>query len=133
MDEEVLYELGVDFDSSLSFSDGDIQLKKYDENLVQSIKNRLNTGLDELELFYEEYGSVMLNFIGWKRNDETLSYIKSELESILKSEERLDSWEYEVKYAPNGKIRIDMTLYPNPNYSINSTLIVDENTVMEEE
>ena len=135
MGEEVLYELGVDFDSALNFHDGDIILSKYDDNLVQSIVNRLNVGLDELDLFYLNYGSIMLNFLGWKATDETISFIKSELESVLKSEGRLDSWEYDVKYLQNGKINIELTLYPNPNYSINANFTVNEDgvTITEEE
>lgn len=135
MGEEVLYELGVDFDSALDFHDGDIILSKYDDNLVQSIVNRLNVGLDELDLFYLNYGSIMLNFLGWKATDETISFIKSELESVLKSEGRLDSWEYDVKYLQNGKINIELTLYPNPNYSINANFTVNEDgvTITEEE
>ena len=135
MGEEVLYELGVDFDSTLNFHDGDIILSKYDDNLVQAIVNRLNIGLDELDLFYLNYGSIMLNFLGWKATDETISFIKSELESVLKSEGRLDSWEYDVKYLQNGKINIELTLYPNPNYSINANFTVNEDgvTITEEE
>ena len=96
MNDEILYELGVDINSSFNFIDGDIQLIKYDDNLVQSIKNRLNTNLDELNLFYNNYGSVIIGFLGWKANEDTLNFIKSELETILQSEERLTSWDYTV-------------------------------------
>lgn len=127
--DEVLYELGVDINSSFSFHDGDIQLAKYDENLVQAIANRLNTDLNELDLFYEEYGSVILGFLGWKGNDETISVIEAELETILKSEERLMNWEYNVEYTGNGKVTIDLVLYPNLSYSINTTLTLSEEGV----
>ncbi len=127
--DEVLYELGVDINSAFSFHDGDINLASYDENLVQAIANQLNTNLDELYLFYEEYGSVISNFLGWKATDETLSFIESELEYILRNEQRLDSWEYNVEYTGNGKIKIDLTLYPNPTYSIETSMTISEDGV----
>ena len=127
--DEVLYELGVDIGSSLSFHDGDIKLAKYDENLVQAIANQLNTGLDELELFYEQYGSVILGFLGWKGTDETISLIEAELETILKSESRLTDWEYNVEYIGKGKVKIDLVLYPNLTYSIDATLTLSEEGV----
>ena len=127
--DEVLYELGVDINSSFSFHDGDIQVAKYDENLVQAIANRLNTDLNELDLFYEEYGSVILGFLGWKGNDETISVIEAELETILKSEKRLMNWEYNVEYTGNGKVTIDLVLYPNLSYSINTTITLSEEGV----
>lgn len=127
--DEVLYELGVDINSSFSFHDGDIQLAKYDENLVQAIANQLNTTLNELELFYEEYGSVMLGFLGWKGNDETIAVIEAELETILKQEERLFDWEYTIEYIGNGKVKIDLTLHPNPTYTIDTTITLSEEGV----
>lgn len=133
MDDEILYELGTDFDSGFKFNDGDLQIISYDENLVQSLVNRFNTQLNELDLFYNEYGSVLLDFLGWKANEDTLQFIQSEIETVLNSEERILSYEIEVKYEGNGKIKIDLTLYPTPDYSIDTTLIVDNEGVTEEE
>ena len=130
MEEEVLYELGVDINSTFSFKDGDVQLISYDDNLVQSIQNKLNTNLNELDLFYEEYGSILSTFLGWKANDETIGFIKSELETILKSENRIASYEYTVEYQGDGKIRINLVLYPNMDYSIATTLEVNEEGVV---
>ena len=133
MDDEILYELGTDFDSGFKFNDGDLQIISYDENLVQSLVNRFNTQLNELDLFYNEYGSVLLDFLGWKANEDTLQFIQSEIETVLNSEERILSYEIEVNYEGNGKIKIDLTLYPAPDYSIDTTLIVDNEGVTEEE
>ena len=133
MDDEILYELGTDFDSGFKFNDGDLQIISYDKNLVQSLVNRFNTQLNELDLFYNEYGSVLLDFLGWKANEDTLQFIQSEIETVLNSEERILSYEIELKYEGNGKIKIDLTLYPTPDYSIDTTLIVDNEGVTEEE
>ena len=133
MDDEILYELGTDFDSGFKFNDGDLQIISYDENLVQSLVNRFNTQLNELDLFYNEYGSVLLDFLGWKANEDTLQFIQSEIETVLNSENRIYSYETQVNYEGNGKIKIDLTLYPTPDYSIDTTLIVDNEGVTEEE
>ena len=129
--DDINYELGVDINSQYNFKNGDLMLIAYDDNLIQAIVNQLNTELNELDLFYEEYGSVILHFLGWKANDETLEFIKSELETVLKSEERLSSWEYELKYLGKGKLKIDLILYLNPNYSISTTLEITEDGVEE--
>lgn len=129
MNDEVLYELGVDINSSLDFQDGDLNLSSYDNNLVQAVANRLNTDLNELDLFYEEYGSVLLHFLGWKGTDETISYIGAELDNVLQNEERLENWEHTIEYTGNGKIKINLTLYPNQSYSIDTTLEINENGV----
>lgn len=124
-----MYELGVDINSSFTFHDGDLELVKYEDNLVQAIVNRLNTELNELDLFYTGYGSVLLGFLGWRANDETIKFIKSELETVLKAEPRLLAWSYDVEYKGEGFLRIDLILNPNPGYSISTTLQVSENGV----
>ena len=129
MEDEVLYELGVDIGSAFQFHDGDLKIAQYDENLVQAVANKLNTNLDELDLFYEDYGSVISSFLGWKATDETIGFIKAELETVLKTEPRLFSWNYEVKYIGNGNLTIDLVLNPNPSYSISTTFEINENGV----
>ena len=125
MVDEVLYELGVDLDSSFTFNDGDLKLSSYDDNIVQAVTNRLNTQLNELDLFYDGYGSVFRSFFGWKTNDETSNFMKAELETVLEAEPRLTDWEYEISFMGDGKARIDLRLYPNPDYSISASLMVN--------
>ena len=52
-------ELGTDLNSNWQFKDGDLQLVENNNNLVQSILNRLNCDYDSLDLFYYDYGSVL--------------------------------------------------------------------------
>ena len=120
--DEVFYELGVDISSDFTFTDGDINLARYDDNLVQAIANRLQTDLDELELFYEDYGSIMMSFLGWRGNDETIGFISSELETVLQQDSRILGWEHEITYEGNGVLRIDLKINPNPTYTIEATL-----------
>ena len=100
--DEVAYELGIDLNSNLSFSNGDLNLIQYEDNLIQGVMNRLNTELDELDLFYVGYGSILTRFLGWKANDETLSFIEAEIENTLENEPRLSSSDATCNYNGNG-------------------------------
>ena len=122
MDDEVIYELGVDIKSDFMFHDGDLVLSSYDENLVQGIVNRLSTDLDEMDLFYEGYGSIFTGFYGWRGNDETIGFMKAELETVLSAEPRLTGWSYEIAYTGNGTVRVDLRLFPSPDYVVSTSL-----------
>ena len=131
MEEEVLYDLGVDLNSEFTFANGDIALVSYQDNLVQSIVNRLNTELNELDLFYEDYGSIITSFLGWKANDETISFMNSELNKVLNEEPRLTGFEFNINYTGEGNIRIDLTLYPILDVAVDANLVLTPNGVVE--
>lgn len=105
---EDIVELGVDLSSNWKFKDGDLVLVENKENLIQSILNRLNCDYDCLDLFYYEYGSVLSSFLGWKKTDETLEFIRLEVESTLEQEPRLTDFSVDVYYNKVGKIVIDL-------------------------
>lgn len=132
MDDEILYECGVDIDSSFTFKDGDLELAKYEDNLVQAITNRLNTDLDELDLFYEDYGSVLTGFLGWKQSD-ALHYIKAELSNCLMKDPRIYQHEISLEYKGNGVLRIDLTIYTNNQNIVNTNLVLTNDGVIEVE
>ena len=129
--DEILYECGVDLNSTLTFNDGDICLCKYGDNLIQAIVNRLNTSLNEMDLFYEDYGSILQGFLGWKANDETIEYIKAEIDNSLMGEPRLAAHESNVEYTGNGKVRIELSLYTNTGAGVDASLVLSSTGVME--
>ena len=131
MGDEVLYDLGVDLGSDFVFVDGDIKLSEYKDNLVQGVVNRLNTDLNELDWFYEEYGSILTRFLGWKATDETLEFIKSEITNVLGNEVRLVGHECDLRYVGNGVVRIDLVLYPNQDIFIPLNLVLTTDGVFE--
>lgn len=136
MDDEVLYGLGVDINSTCTFHDGDLKLSAYDENLVQAVVNRLNTKLDSLDLFYEGYGSVLTDFYGWRGNDETIKLMKVEINNALRNESRLYGFSADINYEGEGLMRIDLTLNPDPDTSIDVGLVwnnVGELEIVDEE
>lgn len=126
--DEILYNLGVDLNSSMDFHDGDIKLVKYEDNLVQSIANKLNTWFDELAMFYEGYGSVFRGFLGWHRNDETLGFIVGEVKTILINDDRIVDFKVNASYIPKG-VRVDLVLKPNSNYTVKTSLALSGNGV----
>lgn len=112
MADDVHYEYGVDINSSCSFKDGDLDLSRYDENLGQAIANRLNTELDELDVLYDGYGSVLSSFLGWRRNDETLRLVKLEIDNCLSNDPRLSDFKTEVSFNDSGALVIEISIYP---------------------
>ena len=131
---DVFIEGGVDFHSNMTFSDGDIQLVEYSDNLVQAVVNRLNTELDELDLFYESYGSVLSSFFGWRRTDETLGFVKAEVDHVLGLESRLDGFESSVEFGDNGELVVRLSLFYGASESdVNLVLGVNGVEVLSDE
>lgn len=131
--DEIAYELGIDIDSSLSFSNGDLNLASYEDNLIQGVMNRLNTELDELDLFYVGYGSMLTSFLGWKANDETLSFIEAEIENTLENEPRLESSDANCQYNGNGQVLINLQLYPYTGGMLDTNMVLTSTGVVEME
>lgn len=128
---EVAYELGVDLNSTLTFSNGDINLTTYEDNLIQGVMNRLNTDLDELDLFYDEYGSILTRFLGWKANDETLGFIEAEIENTLENEPRLESSDATCTYNGEGQVMIQLNLYPITGEMVDTNMVLTTTGVVE--
>lgn len=132
MEGELLQELGVDIHSSFSFKDGDLILSSGNENLVQAISNRLNTSLNELDLFYDsDYGSVLSSFLGWEADDETLNYIECEVSNVLKEEPRLNSYELSIDYMGNGNLHINLILVTITENIVETNFVLTNDGVVE--
>lgn len=106
----VVYDYGVDIHNDLCFINGDLQLVEYDENIAQAIGNRLNTMQDSLDLFYEDYGSVLLKFLGWRNTQNTLKFVKLEVDNVLGKDPRIEEFSTSVEYVASDRIRIHITL-----------------------
>ncbi len=123
---ENIVELGVDLNNNWQFKDGDLILVENKDNLVQSILNRLNCDYDSLDLFYYEYGSVITSFLGWPRNDETLEFIRLEIESTLEQEPRLTDFNVEVTYNEDGKLLIDLYIVFDEDSDFTLSLVLEK-------
>ena len=107
---EIVYDFGVEVHSDWDIIDGDLKLVSYDDNLCQAIRNRLNKNLNELSLFYDDYGSVLSGFLGWKSNEETFSFIKLEVDNCLKNDLRIVNFNSEINYNGKGVLEIKISV-----------------------
>ena len=123
---EDILELGTDLNCNWQFKDGDLVLVENKDNLIQSILNRLNCDYDSLDLFYYEYGSVLSNFLGWEKSDETLEFIRLEIESTLEQEPRLTDFNVEVSYNSVGKIIIDLFVSYDEDSDFTLSLVLEK-------
>lgn len=107
-------EFGTDIKNTWTFTDqGDLELVTNDDNIIQAILNRLNTRLDELDLYYDEYGSLLQNLLGYPSNEETLEFIRIEIETSLQNEPRLTDFEVTVTKQDKDKININLAIWYN--------------------
>ena len=117
-------------DSEWSFnSDGDLVLIKSVENIEQAIVNRLNCDLNSLDLYYENYGSILLSFLGWKQSEKTLEFIKLEIENRILQDTRLTGCNSTIQYVGDGAIKIDMEVEVDNEYVQELSLQISENGV----
>lgn len=112
-----LTDFGTDINADWGLtSDGDLQIISNTGNLNQAITNRLTCGLDNLDLFYDGYGCNLSQFLGWRKTEQTLQFIKLELMKRLGSEERILGYSLNVEYTETG-VRVDMELTLNDDYT----------------
>lgn len=129
---EDLTNMGIDLNSSFSFEDGDLVLCRYKDNLIQSVVNRINTEYGSLDLFYEEYGSFFYQYLGAKASNENLKFITLEIENVLSEESRLSKFDVDVSYAGDGKLNVNLTLYPSDsNELFEVDLITNDEGILE--
>ena len=127
----VAYNYGVDLHNNLRFVNGDLQLAEYEENIAQAIGNRLNTMYDSLDVFYSGYGSVLLKFLGWRNTENTLKFVKLEVDNVLSQDPRLDEFSTSVEYVDSDRIRINIVLQYSEDEVIELSYDLDELGVSE--
>lgn len=123
MADEIL-EIGTDINSDWEFIDGDLKLVKQNENICQSIKNRLNANYDSFELFYNEYGSFLMKFLGWKRNEETLKFMEMEIINTLNQDIRLQDVDVDLSYGDDGVVNGNLSIKYDDDIDLNLSLVL---------
>jgi len=120
-------DIGVDINSSWAFNEeGDLELISDEKNMVQSIRNRLTCWLGSMDLYYLEYGSILSNFLGWKHRNETLEFIKLEVEKTLRQDPRMPEYTLEVAYDDSGRVIIELLLhYTDADYPLSLVITKD--------
>lgn len=119
-------EIGTDINSSWEFNEhGDLRLVSDKENITQSIVNRLNCWLNSFDLFYNEYGSIITSFLGWRRNEETLGFLELELENSLSQDPRLSDYDLSLEYNDKGEVDLGIEVhFDEEDFELN--LVINE-------
>jgi len=123
--------LGTDVISDWSFEDGDIRIVKSRSNLGQALANRLNTYENVLAPFYNDYGSILFDYMGELNNPNIHEYIKIEVEDCIKKDKRVLSATCTVdKVSSDGvKCTLDIILVDGTDVDLDM-IITQENTVV---
>ena len=105
----MVYELGTDINHQWTFHKGDLQLIQDNDNLKQAIYNRITTQDGTYQHFYNNYGSILNTYLGFKKNTTTLEFMKIELERVLLQDPRLQDFKLELDYDEKG-VKVDLTI-----------------------
>ncbi len=124
-----MVDLGTDILRDWSFTDGDLNIVSDTDNLIQSIQNRLSCPLNSMDVAYLEYGSVLWQFLGWRRNDTTLQFIKNELIECLKQDPRIINYSLNLEYTEKG-LEVHMDLNYGEETNLELSVVIDENNNM---
>ena len=100
--------MAEDFGTDLCWNSSETTLGTVtgDENVTQSIINRLNTRYEELNWIYGDYGCNYRDYLGLKNNNTTLEFIKNSIKQALSEEPRIEDYDLNLSYAGNGVINV---------------------------
>ena len=119
---------GTDINSEWTLTEhGDLKTINGTDNLAQAITNRLSCQLNNLQLYYNQYGSLLTGFLGWKRNERTLEFIRIELGNRLEQETRIQSYEIGLQYNEQGEVEINLNLTLKNGEDMDLNLVLNEN------
>lgn len=101
----------VDYGTDLKWTNNPILTKVSDkDNVVQHIKNRLQTSYDELNWIYNNYGCNYRHYLGLKSNNESLEFIKNSVAQSLSEDELIDDFDLNLSYIGDGAINIILNI-----------------------
>lgn len=104
----------ADYGTDLKWTDNSILTTvKNEDNVVQHIKNRLQTGYEELNWIYDSYGCNYRHYLGSKTKDEELEFIKNSIRQSLKEDEGIDEFDLDLSYRGDGVINIILEIEGN--------------------
>jgi hypothetical protein len=123
-----MIDLGVDINKDWNISNNDLNLVSDEDNICQAIANRLGTYQPSMTVFYTAYGGFLNSFFGRKKTQETLDFMRIEINNILNQELRLEDYTLDLSYDDDGKVHIDLTLNYTEDYEdVELNLVLSEN------
>ena len=128
---EDIVELGTDISSTWEFSKGDLVLVNHTDNMRQAIKNRLSCPLDYLD--YDNYGSDIHSFLGGRKNDIVLDFLRIEIETRLIQDPRIQDFEVTTYIKEDRNIGIDIDVNFDEDMDLSMSLVLNNEGVIEDE
>lgn len=128
---EDIVELGTDISSTWEFIKGDLVLVNHTDNMRQAIKNRLSCPLDYLD--YDNYGSDIHSFLGGRKNDTVLDFLKIEIETRLIQDPRIQDFEVTTYIKEDESIGIDIDVNFDEDMDLSMSLVLNNEGVIEDE
>ena len=127
----MIYDLGTDINTNWTFNDkGDLNLVTDNDNIIQSITNRLNSRLGSMDAYYYNYGSELSLMLGQKINERLLDFIKIETETTIKQDPRLQDTLITVDYDGDGKIIIELNNIYTDDSDLSASLVLTSDGVV---
>lgn len=128
---EDIVELGTDISSTWEFIKGDLVLVNHTDNMRQAIKNRLSCPLDYLD--YDNYGSDIHSFLGGRKNDTVLDFLKIEIETRLIQDPRIQDFEVTTYIKEDDNVGIDIEVNFDEDMDLSMSLVLNNEGVIEDE
>ena len=128
---EDIVELGTDISSTWEFIKGDLVLVNHTDNMRQAIKNRLSCPLDYLD--YDNYGSDIHSFLGGRKNNTVLDFLKIEIETRLIQDPRIQDFEVTTYIKEDENIGIDIDVNFDEDMDLSMSLVLNNEGVIEDE
>ena len=121
-----MVDIGTDINGEWELTEnGDLRLISQEDNMVQSITNRLSCTLNNLKVYYNEYGSLLFGFIGWKQNYTTLEFMKIEIGNRLMQDPRISGYTISLDDNGNGEVDIDLQIKLTSGKDLDMSLLLD--------
>lgn len=123
--------LGTDIKDSFSFSNGDIDIISGIENLEQSIINILNTDLGFYNWCYSNYGSNLSEIFGRENNNNSLEYLRVEIEYTVKKNPRVKDVSVNCTKEDPQTVSAELQILPiGENEMVTINLIINEDYIV---
>lgn len=117
-------DIGTDISSDWSLNgNGDLNLVADNDNIVQTIRNRLSCYLPNFKIYYDFYGGFLSEYFGRRRVEETLEFMKVEIDTILSQETRIQNVTTDLSYAKDGSVCVKLAYtIKDEEYELNLVL-----------
>jgi phage baseplate assembly protein W len=128
VNDKVFYDLGVDVNREWKMQNGDLVLVKYATNMQQAVQNRLTCLRDALQIYYDKYGSYLINYLGEPNTDATMEYVRMEIEDTLKQDPRIKNMEVTPIKMSESYLEVNLNIIFKNGETMNGNFVITQDT-----